>query len=474
MRTLSYKQLIAALTAGLALRLFFILKFPFYSGDTKFYEELARNWLDHGVYGLFIQGRLMPVDMRMPGYPAFLAVIYAALGRTRIAIMIAQAMVDLGTCVLAALLAARLASPANRTRAATAGLWLAVLCPFTANYTAAILTETLVTFVATLAIFYLVGAFEDASNPDVLRTADRKSTVRFSGRWIVTGLLTGIATLVRPESPLLAVAAGLAMVMLWRRGRDWRKLGLAGSWMTLGVILALLPWAARNARTLGRVQFLAPRYAESYGDYIPRGFFAWTQTWMVRFGEAYRVTWKLGNAPILMEDFPERAFDSAEERARVESLLQKYNDGWRITPVADHEFAVLANERTEHRPLRTYLFVPGARTFAMWFTPRVELLPYTGHLWPPGERWREDASDFGATAFFGLLNIGYLAAALAGAWRIRKHPGLAFLITFFVIRTAYLTQLQTVEPRYVMVCYPAILALAAQVAARSVTRKQET
>jgi len=40
-----YKHLLPALLAGLALRLFFIWRFPFYSGDTAYYEELARNWL---------------------------------------------------------------------------------------------------------------------------------------------------------------------------------------------------------------------------------------------------------------------------------------------------------------------------------------------------------------------------------------------------------------------------------------------
>ena len=68
-RPFSFTQLGLAMAAGLALRLFFIWHFPFYSGDTKFYEELARNWLDHGVYGLYVRGVLTAVDMRVPGYP---------------------------------------------------------------------------------------------------------------------------------------------------------------------------------------------------------------------------------------------------------------------------------------------------------------------------------------------------------------------------------------------------------------------
>src|SRR6202047_4573688 len=87
---ISYRHLVAALLCGLALRLYFIAHFPFYSGDTHFYEELARNWLDHGVYGLFVNGQLLPVDMRMPGYPAFLAAIYATLGRSRTVVLLIQ------------------------------------------------------------------------------------------------------------------------------------------------------------------------------------------------------------------------------------------------------------------------------------------------------------------------------------------------------------------------------------------------
>src|SRR5271170_3624749 len=121
-RPFSYTQLGAALGAGLALRLYFIWRFPFHSGDTKFYEELARNWLYHGVYGLFVRGQLSPVDMRMPGYPAFLAAIYSVIGRSDKAVMIVQAIFDLGTCVLAAAIAARLAPASKRRLAATVAL----------------------------------------------------------------------------------------------------------------------------------------------------------------------------------------------------------------------------------------------------------------------------------------------------------------------------------------------------------------
>src|ERR1700723_4464201 len=92
-----------AVLAGLALRLFFVLKFPVtQSGDAPFYIELAWNWLKNGVYGFPVNGQLTPVDMRVPGYPAFLAAIFAFAGKSPQAVMLAQCVVDVAACFLIA------------------------------------------------------------------------------------------------------------------------------------------------------------------------------------------------------------------------------------------------------------------------------------------------------------------------------------------------------------------------------------
>ncbi|HXN72435.1 MAG TPA: glycosyltransferase family 39 protein [Candidatus Acidoferrales bacterium] len=457
---LPLKHLVAAILLGFALRFFFIIHFPFYAGDTKFYDELARNWLDHGVYGLFVHGQLTPVDMRMPGYPAFLAGVYAVFGRSGRAVMLVQALVDLITCVLTALIAARIAPPRSKIRVATIALWMAALCPFTANYSAAVLTESLATFLTTLAVFTFVTAFDrtSADPPNPLGATTVFTEVRW---WLLTGALVGVGTLVRPETPLLLLAAGVVLAVHCRHRKNWPRLFLAVAWMSAGLLLALAPWAARNARTMGRIEFLAPRYAETYGDFIPRGFYAWTGTWMVRFKEAYLVTWKLGKEPIRIDDLPATAFDSNAERARAEDLLVRYNSNLQMTPALDRGFDALARERTERQPIRTYIEIPLARMWAMWFTPRIALLPYSGGLWPPAEMWRNNRTDFSVTLGFGVLNFAYAVMALLGALRFRREPRVAFLVTFILIRTMFLTQLQTVEPRYVIVCYPLVLILAA-------------
>jgi hypothetical protein len=464
-----YKHLLPALLAGLLLRLFFIWHFPFHSGDTAYYEELARNWLYHGVLGFYSHGQLFPSDARVPGYPAFLAVVYYLAGPGRKAVMLAQAFVDLATCVLTAGIAVRLAagdSDASRGRSSAAALWLAALCPFTANYTAVPLTEVLATFFTTLAILiFLSPVFLRIdlvqSNSDLLRS------VRI---WFLGGLVLGLGTLVRPETPLLLLAV---LVVLWLRFRhptNWRKLTIATLWMTAGLLLPLAPWAARNATSLGRVQFLAPRYAETYGDVLPTGFYAWTKTWMFRFRDAYLFTWKLPSQPIDWKDLPAYAVDSPEELLRVASLLERYNRTPGMTRSLDLEFAELARERTRRHPIRTFAWIPIERAAAMWFTPRITLLPYSGRLWPTGESWRSNPIDFEVTLGFAVLNIIYIGMALAAARSWRTNTGIFLILAFIIIRTAYLTQLQTCEPRYVLVCFPALLALGAQICVRRAAR----
>lgn len=444
-----------AAAAGLGLRLFFVLRYPVTdSGDAPFYIELAWNWLKNGVYGFAIDGRLTPVDMRVPGYPAFLAGVFAFAGNSARAVMLAQAVVDLATCFLIALITARLAPVASRRRVAIAGLWLAALCPFTANYTAVVLTETLVIFLTALALLILL----ETELGDARIFASRP----FSP-WFLGGVIVGFGTLVRPETPLLLIAAGLILLVKWRRPTDWGKLARAGVLMVVGLALPLVPWAARNWHTLHEVRFLAPRYSELPGEYTPHGFDAWTNTWMWRFRDVYITQWNVDVAEIPMDQLPSYAFDSPEERTRMGDILDDYNTSLTIGPEIDNRFRAIANERTARHPLRTYLKIPFLRSLTLWFTPRVELLPYSGHIWPLREEWEDDRPDLMVTLSLVLVNGIYLALGLAGAWVARRSPGLALLVLFIAIRTVFFVYfVETPEPRYVLECFPAIVALAAQ------------
>jgi len=144
---------LATALAALALRLLFFVYFPMVTDDTRVYADFATNWLQHGIYGhtqASQQGTyIMPADSRLFGYPAFLAGIFWLFGVGNFkAVMLAQVLVGLATCLIVADLARRVVSD----RAARIAFLLTALCPFLANYAAAVLTETLEIFFTALAL----------------------------------------------------------------------------------------------------------------------------------------------------------------------------------------------------------------------------------------------------------------------------------------------------------------------------------
>src|SRR5271156_6437562 len=143
---------LVVLAAGAALRLWTIHAHPQIQGDSLIYGDIATNWLTHGIYGHTVghasgPPTIEPTLVRLPGYPAFLALCFAVFGIANYhAVLYLQAVIDLGSCLLIAGLAAKVCGP----RAGRVALVLGALCPFTANYAAAPLTETLSIFCVAL------------------------------------------------------------------------------------------------------------------------------------------------------------------------------------------------------------------------------------------------------------------------------------------------------------------------------------
>jgi len=474
--TVHCAQTFLAVLAGLALRLLFVFRFASAAGDSDTYLQLARNWVDHHIYGLWMNGHLVPADLRTPGYPAFLAGVSILFGRSMMAISLSQTMLDLVTCFLTAMLGAALAPASARRRVWLAGLWLAATCPFVANYSAVVLTEVVVTFFTTGALACFVLGLRDA-------------TTEF-GLWIRPGrptpfayalfgaFLTGIATLVRPEMPLLLATAVLVYMIRCWGALGFRKMAMLGAAMSGVFLIPVAPWAARNFAILHETQFLSPRYSTLPGEYAPVGYYAWTQTWLERYRDAYSSVWAIGEDPMSIDDTPSAAFDSPQEKARVAALFDEYDrdSNLDISPELDREFEKIARERTARHPFRTYFRVPFQRALTIWFTPRTELLPIEGKLWPLREQWRDSRANVLTTAGLGALGYLYFALALAGiagSWLAVRSGGtsdyldapnlwgVSLVVAYLVVRTAFLTTVEAPESRYVVSCYPALLALIA-------------
>ena len=447
----------AALALGLALRLWFIANVARIAGDTLIYGDIAKNWLEHGVYG-FSQSAAGPIPtlIRLPGYPLFLALSFRLFGIEHYsAVMYVQGVIDLLTCLLVAALAGRLFG----RRAAIAALWLAALCPFMASYVSAPLTETLSLTCVALTFYSL----------ERWRVAGLGINM-----WLwVTSAAMAYAVLLRPEQGLLAAA--VVPMMLWTVLRSSGHQASRGSFRVRSlspivlaavcVVLPLAPWTLRNWRTFHVFQPLAPRYATDPGETVPLGFQRWFRTWAIDFASTEDVYWNYNGASVEISNLPSRAFDSDDQYTRTNVLLHEYNETDNATPSLDNRFDSVAQERIHADPLRYYVALPVARLLNMAFRPRTEMFPIELEWW----KWHEHPKQTAFATAYATLNLAYFGLAGIGLWRWRRdnwgaNPLLAWsMIGFVVLRCALLLTLDNSEPRYTLELYPVILVLSAKV-----------
>jgi hypothetical protein len=304
--------------------------------DGRTYAQIARNVLERHIYSHATEAPFDPSLIRLPGYPLFLAAIYSVFGHTNNgAVRIVQGLIDTGTCALVALLAFHWQPDEKRKWAtAIAALALAAVCPFTTIYAATILTEVPTTFLVMAMFLAATLAFEAES---------WKRSLRW---WIVSGLLGGMAVLLRPDSGLFAAAIGLTLVITalvqssaFRRvlspqpsrlkavlqTKSFSRTVVAGAVFSLAFVLVLVPWTIRNARVFHLFQPLAPAHGEMPDEFVPRGYYHWLRTWLDDEAYVAPFLWSLDDQPITLDDVPAAAFDSADEKARVAALLDKYN-----------------------------------------------------------------------------------------------------------------------------------------------------
>ena len=100
---------------------------------------------------------------------------------------------------------------------------------------------------------------------------------------------------------------------------------VAGAVFSIAFALALTPWTIRNWRVFHKVQPLAPMNAEMPGEFIPHGYLRWVKTWLDDQRYIDVAVWEVGIQPITIDDLPDSAFDSLDERTRVAALLEQYN-----------------------------------------------------------------------------------------------------------------------------------------------------
>src|ERR1041385_3794057 len=214
--------------AALALTLVFVFRLPHLAGDTWIYGDIAKNWLNHGIFGITDNGVVRPTLIRLPGYPGFLAAMFRIFGQDHYrAVMIAQALIDTNTCLVIAALALEL----KNARAAKAAYMLAALCPFTAMYVAAPLSETLAIFCAAHALYYGARGLKALQPSSTGAGFARVGIERGESApllWSLAGLWTSAGILMRPDNGILLPVMALALLFLLFRVPRRKQLIFAG------------------------------------------------------------------------------------------------------------------------------------------------------------------------------------------------------------------------------------------------------
>lgn len=453
-----------AIALGAALRLWFIAHATVVTGDTLLYGDIAQSWMQHGIYGFAqAEGDPLPTLIRLPGYPLFLMLCFRLFGVAHYtAVVKVQCLIDLLACLLLAALVRRLFG----NRSALIALFLAALCPFTAGYVAAPLTETLTCAAIVLAFYALerwspIAAGKPANAGDLSSPCRPYESWTPWNRWLwILSAALAYSILLRPDQGLLAVATLPAMLWLGRpASRTILQRTLPVLVAALSALLPLVPWTIRNARTFHVFEPLAPRSATDAGEPVPTGFYRWYRTWAVDFSSTEDIYWNYDGAAIQIADLPSRAFDSAAQFDQTAAILRDYNLTTRPSPELDTRFDTLARDRIDVHPIRYYLVLPVARLGNMLFRPRTELLA------TPLDWWRFHEHR-GKTAFafaYAALNLAYFVAGGLGFYRwtrgspSRSTPLAWSMLAFVALRCALLLTLDNSEPRYTLEFLPILI-----------------
>jgi len=189
--------------------------------DFRGYDELAVNWLQSGHFS-----SVGSLAYRTPGYPGFLAAIYAIAGHSWRAVGFVQAVLGGVTSGLLVLLASRVLS---RRGSVIAGI-LHAGSPTALAYVPVLASETLTVFLLVSGLLSLAASQERVGVARCLLSA-------------LSGALLALLMLTRPVGVFL-LPAFLLLAVYSRRRRTWRASpGLA---FLAATVVVLSPWLVRN------------------------------------------------------------------------------------------------------------------------------------------------------------------------------------------------------------------------------------
>ncbi len=446
------------LALALLVRLAFALFFPAGGGDWDIYSTVAQNILDGCGVSLSVPntGECLPHfgGNQLPGFPAFVALVWALFDHSDTAVRVVQMLCYLGA--LAWLMRAVSKLTNSHHLAFAVGLLMA-LSPLQVAWPRFTQTETL----ALTTTMWVVAEL-------LLSLAEKRL------RLITLAVALGVAIFIRLDGVLLSVPVAVTSFLIYRPAQALRQ----GILLALIVAIPLVGWSIRNV-VVGLPSVIPQPMVLPNNAAAPYGYLAWGRTWITeeyqRMGWAYPVTRMDYNAIVI----DERAYDSPAEKAEVEQWLIDLA-GYTGNPFPlhiDDRFARLAKERRERNPGKTYVANNAKRMLALWGNP------FSSFAWPnelPGDFGHQarlevarsgligalrlaERFPFEATtkALTGIYRYGLIAMTLAAiffAMRAGKHRAeqevILLAIAAMIARTLFFALTNNVETRYTVELVP--------------------
>jgi len=409
--------------------------------DQGGYQLLARGIVATGAFTRYPEApEFVAEALRTPGYPLFVAGVYAVAGDSPMAVVIVQAFVFAALCLVVFLIGRELATE----RAAIVAAGATALYPMFPYFGALVLTELWTTFVLTAGIYCCLAA---------IRT-------RRLAWFIAAGLLVGWASLTRPGFFLLPAFLLVPAVVDAIRA-PVRRQALFG-WLLCGLAFTAImaPWFAYNYRHFGVITLSAA------GDL---GRPVWEASWQGRWnGRTQAALTRLADEAATDEEAAARAQALAAESGLDPEPMREYVHQWRSirriwTTPTDPDARVAARIQSTREYLRV-----GRENIQQNLGGylRGRLLRALPVLWIGDVPIRH--SDIDATppivirAFWAAQAV-LMLLALAGAWRLYRDRG-AVAALVMVMPLVYVTAVHVpilAEARQSLPVKPLVIALAA-------------
>ena len=414
MRRASLPFLMVVLLLGGVFRFCIVRRYTSSSPDGEQYHRIARELVRAKRFSLGPPPAPLTYS-RLPGYPLFLALVAGrAQDSAQTSVFraaVANTVLDLAVGLLLGLLLYEFAFPVWTGYVAFA---LVAFCPLMFLFASYRLSESLATFLGTLAFFLAVRSRKSAS---------------FAAA-AACGLVSGAALLVRAD---MVTEIPALVLLLWNR--SWPpKVRVKRTVVMLATIaIALLPWALRNTIQFGQLHITGAEWPAQDGEPLPTGPMQWMRTWAAGRPSDGDLSSKL----VFRESFsPDqvvlpRMYDSADERAEAVSLLEELRRRG-LTAAVNDRFLGLAQRRRRARPFYVFVQLPLARAKRLYEAPpRGDYPIRIGFLHLP-ESWQ--ATFNGANAIIYLL-------ALAGAVILLRDSRRRYLATAIIVAIAARTLL---------------------------------